>query len=133
MNIYIDGECRPNPGKGRSVVVVEDKKEGLIKLSKKLEEVTNNIAEYQAFILAIEYLKKNVMNALSDGKVIIYTDSKLIWGQLIKGWNVKSNKELVNEAKKLFNDVREVGINLEVRWIPREKNIAGIMIENGDA
>jgi ribonuclease HI len=131
MNIYIDGECKPNPGKGRSVVVIENKNGEPIKIKKKLNDTTNNIAEYEALILALEHITKNIVDALTE-KITIYTDSKLIWGHINKNWKVNSNKSIVDKAKNLLKDINEIGIEVDIRWIMRDKNVAGIMIENGE-
>jgi ribonuclease HI len=131
MNIYIDGECKPNPGKGRSVVVIENKNGKPIKIKKKLNDATNNIAEYEALILALEHITKNIVDALTE-KITIYTDSKLIWGHINKNWKVNSNKSIVDKAKNLLKDINEIGIEVDIRWIMRDKNVAGIMIENGE-
>jgi ribonuclease HI len=131
MNIYIDGECKPNPGKGRSVVVIENKNGEPIKIKKKLNDATNNIAEYEALILALEHITKNIVDALTE-KITIYTDSKLIWGHINKNWKVNSNKSIVDKAKNLLKDINEIGIEVDIRWIMRDKNVAGIMIENGE-
>lgn len=133
MDIYIDGECCPNPGKGRSVIVIEKRNNKPEILVKKIPgETTNNRAEYEAFMMAMNYVKNNIMDELKQKKVNVYTDSKLIFGHLTQNWKVNSNKEIVAEAKKMVNEIRNIGIETEIRWIPREKNIAGVMIENGE-
>ena len=136
MKIYIDGACSPNPGTGKAVAIVE--KAGVlskVKLIKKLPEATNNIAEYNALLLALEYVRSNVLGITMDSKpkqITICTDSKLIHGHMNENWKINVNIALVTRAKKLLHELRETGIEITIKWIPREKNVAGVMIENGE-
>lgn len=136
MKIYIDGACSPNPGHGRAVAIVEKTEtSSRVKLTKKLQDVTNNIAEYNALLLALEYIKSNVLGITMERKpkqITIYTDSKLINGHINESWKVNVNIALVTKSKKLLHEIKETGIEIIIKWVPREKNIAGVMIENGE-
>jgi ribonuclease HI len=136
MKIYIDGACSPNPGHGRAVAIVEKTEtSSRVKLTKKLQDVTNNIAEYNALLLALEYIKSNVLGITMERKpkqITIYTDSKLINGHMNESWKVNVNIALVTKSKKLLHEIKETGIEIIIKWVPREKNIAGVMIENGE-
>ncbi len=81
-------------------------------------KLTNNEAEYYALI---ETLKE-----VEDGD-IIYTDSQLLVGQLIKGWkiNYKHLQRLVNIAKPLIE-----GLHIKLIWVNRENNYAGKVLEH---
>ena len=136
MKIYIDGSCSPNPGNGRAVAIVEPIINSTkIKLTKRLSEATNNIAEYSALILALEYIKSDLLSITTECRpkqIIICTDSKLINGHMNENWKVNANIALVTRAKKLLNEIRATGIKIMIEWLPREKNIAGVMLENGE-
>lgn len=78
---------------------------------------TNNECEYLAVIKAIELASKNDT---------IYTDSKLVVGQLCWKWkcNYKHLSVLINRCKELM-----INKPVDIRWINRERNLAGIIIE----
>ena len=81
------------------------------------EKHTNNEMEYQAIINALKLAKKND---------IIYTDSRLVVGQVVWHWNV--NKEhlipLVDKAKELARKKQ-----VQIYWISRKLNKAGKALE----
>lgn len=79
VNIYTDGACSGNPGKGGYGVVLEfkgHKKE----LSEGFKETTNNRMELLAVIVGLEALKQEGLD------VTIYSDSKYVVDSVEKGW-----------------------------------------------
>jgi len=53
--IYTDGACRGNPGQAAIGVVITDGTSGpVITISRRIGRATNNQAEYQAVIAALE-------------------------------------------------------------------------------
>lgn len=96
VNIYTDGACSGNPGKGGYGVVLEykgHKKE----ISEGFRETTNNRMELLAVIVGLEALKQEGLD------VTIYSDSKYVvdsvekgwlWGWLKKGFSGKKNADL---------------------------------------
>ena len=108
INIYTDGACSGNPGKGGwGVVILNNNKEILLNGGDQL--TTNNKMELTAAIKALEYFK--------DKKdLIIYTDSKYVkdgieswiinWKK--NGWKTSTkkivkNKELWMQLDNLIN------------------------------
>ena len=73
VKIFIDGACQPNPGAGGvGVHIILNESEE--KHSKPLDNiVTNNIAEYEALILALKLILYNNIDA---EEVQIFSDSK---------------------------------------------------------
>ena len=63
-------------------------------------------------------------------KVIIFTDSQLVTRQLIGEYKVNELR-----LKEFYDDILETCKMLksipEIYWIPREKNIAGIILDHG--
>lgn len=82
------------------------------------ERHSNNIAEYQALIKALEWL---VQSGLRPDKVIIEGDSKLVINCVMGRW--KTN---MIHLRLLRSEVRGLLADLECpchfRWIPRWKN-----------
>jgi ribonuclease HI len=128
--IYSDGASKGNPGKGyalNNIMIDNEKPYNIIKLLG--NNITNNQAEYEAFILALKNIyrikhkyKPTIINA------VIFVDSKLIHGQLIEGWKVNKNKLLVERAQLMFGSINDI-TQTELKWIPREENKAGIKLE----
>ena len=81
VNVYTDGACSGNPGKGGYGIVMEwvgkpYKKE----FSEGYRLTTNNRMELLAVIVALEQLKREGM------QVIVFSDSKYVVDAVEKGW-----------------------------------------------
>jgi len=78
--------------------------------------LTNNEAEYLAVHKALE--------AATSKDVEILSDSKLVVNQLKREWHIKDDK-----LRVLFDKVqaliRERGLKVEFKWVPRKDNPAG--------
>ena len=76
-----------NRGVGLGVILVTQKGE-IIPMAKKLDfKVTNNMAEYEAYIYGVEA-------ALADGAkdLLVYGDSLLVISQANEEWEVKEER-----------------------------------------
>ncbi|MFH0948705.1 MAG: ribonuclease HI family protein [Elusimicrobiota bacterium] len=130
--IHIDGASRGNPGPSGIGIVVRDISGKIIKNVKKyIGIVTNNTAEYTAFLTAIDEAEK-----LGANKIKIFLDSELVHKQYLGEYrtNDKNLKELL---KKIREKIRRGGLSVEVTHIPREKNkeadkLANIAINIGE-
>jgi len=114
--IHTDGGARGNPGPAGAGVVIQD---GGTKheVKKYLGRQTNNWAEYEALILALEEAKRL---GLSGRSVEIRMDSELIVKQMsgeyrVKDANLKQKFMAVRELMTGFDDVCFV-------HVPRERN-----------
>ena len=97
---YSDGGARGNPGPaGYGVVIKDETGKKLAALSEYLGHQTNNVAEYQGLIAALEYTIEHGYKAL---KVI--SDSELLVRQIKGIYKVKNSvlKELHARAKELI-------------------------------
>ena len=82
--VYVDGGSRGNPGPAAVGVVIENTKKRVIKkYSKRIGECTNNEAEYEAVIFALQKIKqlfgKNKAKTLN---IEMRMDSELVCRQL---------------------------------------------------
>lgn len=114
--IYIDGAARGNPGPAGIGVVIFDKDKKKVKeYYKYLGETTNNIAEYNALVYA---LQEAHMMGVKD--VILYMDSELVAKQVKGEFRVKNKniKPLFEQALHLINGLEKV----EVKHIDRSLN-----------
>ena len=117
VTIFTDGAARGNPGPAAcGAVFYDDRKELLDGFSKKLGRATNNQAEYQGVICALEQVIKKYPNV----EINIFMDSKLICEQINGNYKIKNDglKKLYLKVKDLTKKLRWVKFN----HIPREKN-----------
>lgn len=114
--IYTDGASSGNPGKGGIGVIIKDKEgKKILEVSKHLEKVTNNQAEYLAVIEGLKEAKR-----IGGRKIHLFVDSKLICQQMKRRYRIKEP-----ELKKLYEKAMVLFYSFpwqEICYIPREKN-----------
>ncbi len=126
IEVYFDGLCEPvNPNGIASYGYVIYKDGKKIKAGCRVIGegigMTNNVAEYSGLLRAIEWLKENNIK----DKIIVMGDSMLVINQMKGIWRIKS------ETSRYFvPKIREMikGLDIEFRWIPREKNSEADML-----
>ena len=113
--IHVDGACSGNPGPAGIGVVICERGEVIKNISSHIGNTTNNVAEYSAFISALE--EALVLRADS---VKIYTDSQLLFRQVKKLYKVKHPQilPLYSRALHLMSAFEKV----EVNFVNREQN-----------
>lgn len=113
---YCDGGSRGNPGDAACAVVVFDGGgDELIRQAKRLGEATNNQAEYEGVILALE-----LAGQLGAKKLEIRMDSELVVRQLEGTYKVKNEglKPLYARACALLDGFKSVAVS----HVPRSDN-----------
>lgn len=116
LTAYIDGACSGNPGKaGIGVVLYDESGAHAYEASRAIGDGTNNIAEYEALIHALEKASE-----LKCDDLLVYTDSELLARQINGFYKVKNEtlRVLFTKAKSLMRNFAGV----KVRHIEREKN-----------
>ena len=116
MHVYIDGSSAGNPGSaGCGVLVKDEKGREILREGSYLGRMTNNMAEYEALLLALKRI-----SAFCAERVCIYTDSALLCNQLSGRFRVKDSKlrDRYEKAKRLIERLP----HLEVKYISREQN-----------
>jgi len=119
--IYTDGGARGNPGPAAiGVYIINKEGKELARLSQRIGEATNNMAEYRAVIAALEWVKENFSKE-RIGKIKIFLDSDLLVNQLTGTFKIKKShlRNLIIKVKQLE---QELGRNIYYKYIPREKN-----------
>lgn len=121
IEVFCDGGARGNPGPAAYGCVI-----GNVEISGYLGHATNNQAEYQAVIHALEWIKNNFKGpALWQGgqipNVKFYLDSQLIVEQLNGRYRVKNEglAPLYWQARDL---IVELGGRVVFQHIPRLQN-----------
>ncbi|NOY35427.1 MAG: ribonuclease HI family protein [bacterium] len=120
--IYTDGGSRGNPGPAGVGVVIADAKGGVIKeYSKDIGERTNNEAEYEAVILALQKVKHLFgKEKAKKMEIEMRMDSQLVARQLGGKYKIQEEK-LFPLFIKIWNLRIELG-KISFTEIPREKN-----------
>jgi len=114
--VFTDGASRGNPGKsGIGVVIKNSDHQTIHQIKKYFPRLTNNQAEYQALIIALNYVCENNIKEAS-----FFTDSQLLSNQINGNWKVK-HPEII----KLYHDACKLTKKLdkfEIAYIPRKEN-----------
>lgn len=115
LTIYTDGASRNNPGEAGAGVVVKKSGEQIEGIARYLGTTTNNIAEYSAAIIGLEYAA-----GTGASSVKLFADSELLVKQVNGQYKVKNEglKPLHAKVKELIARIGRV----EVQYIPRERN-----------
>jgi probable phosphoglycerate mutase len=106
ITAYFDGGARSNPGPaGYGVYIVGDNGEVLAELSGSLGNTTNNIAEYNGLIAALQWAVDRNMTQLA-----VKGDSQLIIEQMRGNYKVKNEglKPLYLKARLLVMQIGDV-------------------------
>lgn len=141
MDIYSDGGSRGNPGFAASAfVVIGNDGKVLHQESKYLGITTNNVAEYQGVVLALNWViseawpttlvskSTNYSNNIGN-QINFYLDSELVVKQLNGLYRVKdlNLKKLFTIAKNLE---KEIATKIVFQHVPRSKNIQADQLVN---
>lgn len=118
-----DGGARGNPGPGAIGVIIRDDKKILTRYSAFIgQQVTNNIAEYEALIKALELAQK-----FPDDKIVCCLDSELLVNQLLGKYKVRNQNllPLFLKVQKLQENFKQV----EYQYVSRENSFQKIADE----
>lgn len=125
ISCYFDGSCEPkNPGgvAKYGIVCYEGKEEiytehGIVCSG---SEASNNVAEWVGFHSIIKWLIK-FKDLFGQYDVNIYGDSMMVCSQARGYWRIKDGlyKKYALDA---MNDFKDLDMDLNIEWIPREFN-----------
>jgi probable phosphoglycerate mutase len=124
ITAYFDGGARSNPGPaGYGVSIVDDNGAVLAELHGSLGVATNNVAEYNGLIAALQWAIDHDVAALT-----VKGDSLLIIEQMRGNYKVKNEglKPLHMKARML---VMQIG-NVKFEHVPREQNTEADRLSN---
>jgi len=120
IKIFCDGGARGNPGPAAAAFVVEVGGKIFYKGSKFLGKATNNVAEYNALILALLWLKENLGKTNGSG-AFIFLDSELVVNQMSGTFKIK-NENLRSLYVKAKAVEKSIGSGLKYFSVTREEN-----------
>jgi len=113
LRIYSDGASRGNPGPSAIAFIILDEDDRVLEKDSRLLGIgTNNQAEYEALISALERA-----SMLGSREVTCYSDSQLVVKQLNGEWRIKKPElrslwRKVIALKMRFNKTSAI-------WVPR--------------
>jgi ribonuclease HI len=126
LSAVSDGASRGNPGQAACAVIISDSNgEELLRRARRLGVVTNNVAEYEGVILALE-----LAETLGASSLVLRLDSELVVKQLNGEYKVKhaSLKPLFEKAVRMKEQFDEV----EVIHVPRKETEAADKLANAE-
>ena len=122
--LYSDGASRGNPGlAGAGAVLLDADGHVMAELTKFLGVTTNNVAEYEGFIIGLEEAQRRGIDDL-DARM----DSKLVVEQMRGRWKIKhpNMKPLALRAGALFATFP----TRTIAHVPREENAIADALSN---
>lgn len=130
VNIYTDGGSRGNPGPAAIGVILTDEKGKVIKeYAEKIGRATNNEAEYEAVIFALQKAKLLFgKKKIKTMKIEVKMDSQFVTKQLNGNYKILDRRieQLFLKTWNLKVDFGEVNFT----HIPRDKNIEADRLVN---
>jgi ribonuclease HI len=128
LEIYTDGASRGNPGKS-AIAYVFVKAGKVVELhSEKIDDATNNIAEYKAIIKAL-----TEANSRGYNEINLFSDSLLVISQIRGDFKIKSPHLLqllneVNTTSKNFQTIEFRHVDRENKFIKIADNLCTIIL-----
>lgn len=125
--VYIntDGGARGNPGPAAiGIVFYDEQGKELHRYHKTIGRATNNEAEYQAIIKALELLMQSkwfAQNNVAEKEVICRLDSQLVVEQINGRYKIKQEhiKLLIAQLRQMIGEMQ---LNISFVYIPRTEN-----------
>ena len=113
--IFCDGASRSNPGDASIGVSISLDSKEIHTISRKIGIATNNEAEYQALIDALNYCIEN-----SIKEIEVFLDSNLVVEQVNKNFKVKAGnlKALNSQVENMIKEFEYI----EFKHVYREEN-----------
>lgn len=119
IEVFTDGGSRGNPGPSACAFVVFINNTIFHQGSKYLGIATNNEAEYQGLIMALNFLSEFDLSPYKE--IDIKMDSELVVKQLTGMYKIK-NPKLKFLYDKVVNLINAIGIKINFKHIPRSEN-----------
>lgn len=117
MIIYCDGGSRGNPGPAACAFVVTVNEKEIYSQGKYLGTETNNVAEYMAVSIALDWIISNP----TKEEIIFNLDSQLIERQINGIYRVRDIK-LIKLHDKIKMKIGMIKSKLEFKWNYRTSN-----------
>ncbi len=120
ITIHTDGGSRGNPGPAASAFVVETDHKKIYHSSQFLGRATNNIAEYTAVLLSLEWLGSYIKDN-HPSQISYFLDSELVVKQINGLYKVR-DKNIKKIYVQVLDKIKVLGIKVFFHHILRNKN-----------
>jgi len=130
LTIHTDGGSRRNPGPAACAYVAELGGKVIAKGSKFLGTATNNVAEYNGVLLALNWLLK-IEESIKADKIIFYLDSELVVKQINGIYKIKKS-ELIALNIEIKRLIEKINSEIFFNNIPREQNKTADFLLNNE-
>ncbi|MDD3531632.1 MAG: reverse transcriptase-like protein [Candidatus Pacebacteria bacterium] len=121
FTIHADGGARGNPGPAGAGAVVRDHLGNIVaSVSEYLGIRTNNYAEYEAVILALEKVHELAKGDLANTSVMVKMDSELVVKQMTGVYKIK-HPDMQAQAARLKELAAPLGL-ISFAHVPRAQN-----------
>jgi ribonuclease HI len=128
--VYTDGGARGNPGPaGIGIYITDSEGKVLKEVSESLGNGTNNFAEYQAVMVALQTLKQMYGKETKEMRFDVRLDSELVTKQLNSEYQIKE-PGLVPQFIEIHNMRVASFPNVSFTHVPREKNTEADRLAN---
>lgn len=117
MIIYCDGGSRGNPGPAASAFVATVDDDVVYKESKYLGIETNNVAEYNAVLIAVKWIS----DTSPKQEIIVNLDSQLVERQINGFYKVK-NEKLMKLHQEILSNLKKINTKIKFVWNFRTDN-----------
>lgn len=118
IRIFTDGAARGNPGLAAAGVVIFDGDEVVAEVRDFLGEQTNNWAEYEAVVRALNKAREL---GLHTEPLSFFLDSKLVAEQLSGNWKIKT-PSIKEQYDKVQSVLAQGFAGVTYTYVPREQN-----------
>lgn len=120
--VYVDGGARGNPGPSAVGVYVTDKKRrSILRYGKTIGVATNNVAEYQAVVTALDLLLARPALLKQYESVSVFVDSQLVYSQIVGLYKVR-NLQLRELLFAVWQKQKRLCVPVVYSRIPRNEN-----------
>lgn len=122
--VNTDGGARGNPGPAAiGIVFYDDQGKELHTFKQAIGQATNNQAEYQAIIKALELIEKSQWhkNNTEDNQIECRLDSQLVVEQINGNYKVK-NEDIKIYISRISELLRRLSRPVTFLHVPREQN-----------
>lgn len=121
LSIYTDGGARGNPGPAACAYLIVQNQKLLHQDSKYLGITTNNQAEYEGVVLALNYLQTQKATLAPGTTLAFHLDSLLVVNQLSGTYKIK-HLPLQRLAQHIHHQLESLGLPATFTYIPRAQN-----------